>query len=362
MAHVARIAAICREDIDERNLRVRVLDEVRRVVPFDAFVWLLTDPETTVGSSPVADLGPGGASGVDLPTLIRLKYSSTINRWTALSTGTPVTLVDAVGGTGAQDAWAGLLAAHGITDVVSSVLRDAHGCWGFLDLWRVGGTCTPVERALIGEVIHMVTPALRWSMLRSFERNSPPAEEDDNTERGSVLLLVTDELRPIAQTAEADRYLRALLPTDAARAPIPAAAFNVGAQLLASERGVDDHPARARVHLHDGMWVTLRAARIGEPSAVRASRWADRPRIRTAPSPRHRPRHPSDLAGDVRVRAHRAGSPQVDLRQDRSQHEAPRRGARYRPDLTSGEEPAQSGRPGRRPKSARTRSHPAQNA
>ena len=271
MAHVARIAAICREDIDERNLRVRVLDEVRRVVPFDAFVWLLTDPETTVGSSPVADLGPGGASGVDLPTLIRLKYSSTINRWTALSTGTPVTLVDAVGATGAQDGWADLLAAHGITDVLSSVLSDAHGCWGFLDLWRVGGTCTPVERALIGEVIHMVTPALRRSMLRSFERNSPPAEEDDNTERGPVLLLVTDELRPMAQTAEADRYLRALLPTDAARAPIPAAAFNVGAQLLASERGVDDHPARARVHLHDGMWVTLRAARIGEPSAQAAS-------------------------------------------------------------------------------------------
>ena len=271
MAHVARIAAICREDIDERNLRVRVLDEVRRVVPFDAFVWLLTDPETTVGSSPVADLGPGGASGVDLHTLIRLKYSSTINRWTALSTGTPVTLVDAVGETEAQDAWAALLAAHGITDVLSSVLRDAHGCWGFVDLWRVGGTCTPAERALLAEVIHMVTPALRRSMLRSFERNPRPAEQHANTEHGPVLLLVTDELRPIAQTAEADRYLRALLPTDEARAPVPAAAFNVGAQLLASERGVDDHPARARVHLHDGMWVTLRAARIGEPSATAAS-------------------------------------------------------------------------------------------
>ena len=60
---MARIAGISREDIDERNLRVRLLDEVRRVVPFDASVWLLTDPETTVGSSPVADLGLGGATG-----------------------------------------------------------------------------------------------------------------------------------------------------------------------------------------------------------------------------------------------------------------------------------------------------------
>ena len=268
---MARIAGISREDIDERNLRVRLLDEVRRVVPFDASVWLLTDPETTVGSSPVADLGLGGGRGIDLATLIRLKYSSTINRWTALSTETPVTLVDALEGSGARDAWADLLATHGIKDVLSSVLRDAHGCWGFLDLWRVGGTFTPVERSLIAEFTHIVTPALRRSLLRSFERKPRSSEQEASTQHGPVLLLLTDELRPIAQTADADRYLRALLPTDAARAPIPAAAFNVGAQLLASECGVDDHPARARVHLHDGRWVTLRAARIGEPSATAAS-------------------------------------------------------------------------------------------
>lgn len=174
-----------------------------------------------------------------------------------------------------------------------------------------------------------------------------------------MVVLITDELRPIAQTAEADRYLRALLPTDAA--PTPAAVFNVGAQLLASERGVDDHPhapectsttacgSRCALHgsvnrpdrgLHRRQHRTDHGVRPGV--VVRASRWAHRPRIRTAPSPRHRPRHSSDLAGDVRVGAHRAGAPQVDLRQDRSQHEAPRRGARDRPDLTSGEVPAQS--------------------
>ena len=271
MAHMARIAAICRQDLDERNLRVRLLDEIRGLVPFDAFVWLLTDPDTTVGSSPVADVGASGPTGVDLPTLIRLKYCSTINRWTALSPGAPVTLVDALGGTGVPDEWAALLAAHGITDVLSSVLRDAHGCWGFLDLWRAGGTCTKAELALIAEVIRMATPALRRSMLRSFDRTSSPAQQEADTDHGPVVLLVTDELRPVAQTPQADGYLRALLPTDAARAPIPAAAFNVGAQLLASERGVDDHQARARVHLHDGIWVTLRAARIGEPSATAGS-------------------------------------------------------------------------------------------
>jgi len=45
---------------------------------------------------------------------------------------------------------------------------------------------------------------------------------------------------------------------------IPASAYNVAAQLLANESGIDEHPPSARVHLSDGRWVTLRAARIGD--------------------------------------------------------------------------------------------------
>ncbi len=48
------------------------------------------------------------------------------------------------------------------------------------------------------------------------------------------------------------------------QAPIPASAYNVAAQLLAVESGVDANPPSARVHLLGGHWVTLRAARIGD--------------------------------------------------------------------------------------------------
>lgn len=53
------------------------------------------------------------------------------------------------------------------------------------------------------------------------------------------------------------------MPPAEGRAPIPASAYDVAAQLLAVEAGVDDHPPWARAHLADGGWVTLRAARIG---------------------------------------------------------------------------------------------------
>ena len=36
----------------------------------------------------------------------------------------------------------------------------------------------------------------------------------------------------------------------------------MGAQLLAVEAGIDANPPRARVHLGDGQWLTLRAARM----------------------------------------------------------------------------------------------------
>lgn len=44
---------ICDSATDARTLRLRLLDEIRRVVPFDAYGWLLTDPEASVGSAPL---------------------------------------------------------------------------------------------------------------------------------------------------------------------------------------------------------------------------------------------------------------------------------------------------------------------
>jgi DNA-binding CsgD family transcriptional regulator len=65
-----------------------------------------------------------------------------------------------------------------------------------------------------------------------------------------------------AQTPSTDEYLRTLLPPDADRRPVPAGAYNVAAQLLAVEAGVDDHAPTSRVRLHEGVWLTFRAARV----------------------------------------------------------------------------------------------------
>jgi DNA-binding CsgD family transcriptional regulator len=61
------------------------------------------------------------------------------------------------------------------------------------------------------------------------------------------------------------------LPTDPRDAPIPAAALNVAAQLLASEQDVDSSPAHSRMHSHAGAWVTLQAARLRPSGSTMAA-------------------------------------------------------------------------------------------
>jgi DNA-binding CsgD family transcriptional regulator len=256
---IDRIMRICATAaLDDRSLRVAILNEIRPAVAFDAFAWLLTDPETEVGCSPLADV----PCLPELPRLIMLKYLTPITRWTQL-TGPVARLHES---TGAQLdrslVWHSLLRGYGVTDVASVVFRNRQGCWGFLDLWRINAPepFTESEAGFLTSITKRVAEALQRSQADTFKLTSPTVPG-----AGPAVLILSPELEVRAQTAETDEYLRLLIPPDQDRRPIPAAAYNVGAQLLAVEAGVDQHPPWARVHLSDGVWLTLRAARLGIP-------------------------------------------------------------------------------------------------
>ncbi len=123
----AAVEHITAPGADDRALRAEVLDVIHGFVPFDAYAFLLTDPTTTVGCSPVADV-PDLAT---LPTLIRLKYLTPVNRWTALPASGCATLRRATGGRPEQSLlWREHLAGLGIFDVFSIVFADRFGCSG----------------------------------------------------------------------------------------------------------------------------------------------------------------------------------------------------------------------------------------
>src|ERR1700744_4743049 len=127
-----QILRLCAGGGDARALRLQVLAGLRRAIAFDAYVWLLTDPETSVGAAPLADV----PCLPELPRLIRLRYLTAVNRWTTLTT--PVASLRRATGDDLTRSlmWRELLSKYQIGDIATSVHRDRFGCWAFLDLWR----------------------------------------------------------------------------------------------------------------------------------------------------------------------------------------------------------------------------------
>ena len=68
-----------------------------------------------------------------------------------------------------------------------------------------------------------------------------------------------------SQTAAAAQALLTLNPPDEPMTPIPAAAYNVAAALVAAEQGVPVGEPWSRVHLGGSRWVTVKADRMGPP-------------------------------------------------------------------------------------------------
>lgn len=260
-----RIEAICAAPLDARNLRRQVLAVLREVIDFDAYVWLLTDPVTAVGAAPLAEV----PCISELPALIKAKYATAVNRWTILQQqASPARLLSDVtdGEEGRSRPWRDVLSRYGIGDVASAVFADQFGCWGFLDLWRAAmrGPYAAADAEFIASVAAPLSTALRRCQARTFVEPATPHRHDT----GPVVLMLDDNLRIASRTAASQAWLDVLLPPEPDERAIPASVYNVAAQLLATEQGIDAHPASTRTHLADGFWLTLRAARLSadEPS------------------------------------------------------------------------------------------------
>jgi DNA-binding CsgD family transcriptional regulator len=113
-----------------------------------------------------------------------------------------------------------------------------------------------------------VDQGLRRAQAATF---TPGTDSPALTHADPAVLLMSGDLEVIASTGQAEQYLRMLVAPQGGRGPVPAGAYNVAAQLLAVEAGVDAHPPRARVHIVGGTWLTLQAARIGRAGAVRTA-------------------------------------------------------------------------------------------
>ncbi|TDT75899.1 DNA-binding CsgD family transcriptional regulator [Arthrobacter sp. AG258] len=267
-----RIRLLAGSDLDHQALRTAILAEVATMVPFDAFVWPLCDPVTTVGMAPRART----PCPQELPTLIRLKYLSRAGRWTELMRWPEPaeSLLKATQGEPSRSpVWSGVLQRYGVRDVLSAVFADKYGCWAWLDLWRTGDSVpfTDEESAYLGELAAVVTAGLRRSVARQFWiRPDPEPGPDQASGTGSgqpglpeqAVLTLDDDLAIAGRTASVHDWLKLLQPGPVPHHQVPAEVLNVAAQLAAREALVDTHPAECRVYVGAGRWASLRANRM----------------------------------------------------------------------------------------------------
>ncbi|XTR52002.1 helix-turn-helix transcriptional regulator [Pseudarthrobacter sp. So.54] len=261
-----RLGQLCRDMLDDKELRREVLAELGARVPFSAYAWPLTDPESATGIAPMARI----PCPDKLPELIRLKYVTPQGRWTALmrSPRPAATLLTATGGDPARSPlWSGLLIHHGVADVLSTVFADKHGCWGWLDLWRIGndGTFSAVETNYLATAAPMVAAGLRRSRAAQCRRDAEAGGTAAAVRQPlppQAVLTLDEALAVAGQTVSAGEWLKLLQRGPRPYQDVPAEVLNVAAQLLAREAGVDTHPAMSRVSVGDGNWALLRATRM----------------------------------------------------------------------------------------------------
>ena len=233
---------------DSRSYRAEVLAGLREVLGFDWYAWVGTDPETAVGVDPLASV----PDLQELPRIVRLRYGTHVNRWTSLDGPA------ALGGRREDSlVWREALRDHGVADVASVVFRDPYGTWGFLELWSARAYDAD-DLGLLADLAPLLTVVQRRHQALLFDEVTPASAAPP----GAAVLLLDDELSVVGQTSASGALLEVLLPRADGFAPVPACAYNVAAQLLAREAGIDDHEAMARVHLADSVWLTLRASRV----------------------------------------------------------------------------------------------------
>lgn len=231
-----RVENVCAQPLSSKALREQVLALIP--IRFDAHVFALVDPVTHVGTSPHADVPM--LPWPRLPELIRRRYASGRS----------------VGPTAVSGVWDPMLAEVGMADTAAVGFADRYGEWGFLELWRA----TPFSDAELGVLTSLapaVTAGLRASVARTFV---DPAEQ--LLPVGPAVVILGPDLQVRTRTEAAAETLLRLLPPDEPTQPVPAAAYNVAAALLAGRE------ASARIHLGGSRWVTVKASSLGDDIAV----------------------------------------------------------------------------------------------
>ncbi|HEX6488878.1 MAG TPA: LuxR C-terminal-related transcriptional regulator [Candidatus Dormibacteraeota bacterium] len=256
-----RIIRLCGSGLDRRSLVREVMAEIRRVVPCEGWCIATIDPATLMLTSSIGEGFAPQTSG----RFLQLEYSEPdFNKFADLARRTPSVglLGEATGGDMHRSArWREINQPAGLNDELRAALVVDGACWGALDLLRrtESGSFSQAEAKWIAGLTETIAAGLRAALVLDA-----PVVED--TVAGPGLVILSDDLEPIAMSTTARAWLHELKLLESEwMGPMPNVVYAVVARLReleGSEVALPQLMPRGRVQLPNGRWIAVQASRL----------------------------------------------------------------------------------------------------
>jgi DNA-binding CsgD family transcriptional regulator len=253
-----RLEALSGARLDADAARRAAIEELRRAVGFDRWCWPLTDPDSALSTSGIAevDFWPS------LARMVALEEHGDVTAKPDLAVGprASVALSAATGGDLARSRrWRECLAPYGIGDQLMTACRDRHGCWGSVELMRDSG-----DRAFDEEdarLLHELAPVL-GALLRHSLAGGWQGDGADARDRSPGTLILDADLCPDGWTPPVWDWLAELPSAGLFRQAcmLPTAVYEIAARALAPGDPAPGLANRVRIRASTGRWTVIEGA------------------------------------------------------------------------------------------------------
>jgi DNA-binding CsgD family transcriptional regulator len=231
---------------------------LRTAIGFDGWCFLTMDPATMVPTRRFKDdqFGPEHSPQLAHNEFLEVDVLKFVDL--ARSRRPVGVLSDVTGGAPHQSArYRTLLEPLGYGDELRAVMVHSGSCWGALQLFReTGGPHFTVAEA---EFMASVSAVLAEAIKRALLVAEAEADQSENAP-GVLVLDAANEIE--ASTGAAERWLAELRDPVDNGAPLPTVVYVLAerARAARSTSEASDSPARARVRVGSGTWLSLYAS------------------------------------------------------------------------------------------------------
>jgi DNA-binding CsgD family transcriptional regulator len=262
-----RIVRMCEGTSAPDALPWEVNEVLRRTIGYSRWCWIAGDPDSLL---PTGGAGESYYQPEVAARLLVLEQAGDVNAKHVLARSRypSAILSAATGGDLARSTrWDQCVRDYGVGDVLTAACRDAHGCWGWLEMLR--DSDDPPFSSADAQLLDDVGSAVGSAMRRAAVRASPPTGDEPP---GPGVVILDEQLRPASLTPAARIWIQATPPPTSLEddGMVPLAMIALAGRAVAG-RGGPELPARVRFRTPAGRWAVLDGAVLDGSDAGRVA-------------------------------------------------------------------------------------------